>query len=199
MKFDAGVSNFSPIIGMNPPCFKTGLILPKNPRVLFVNLSPVDVIMMINLSRFLVQKIRVKVLFLGTLSALGILTGFVPHFTPNLAPSIGTSSALAQGITPEEISNYARSILAIEQQRSQAYQEVEAILRYVPAIDCRNTDSVNQLDRDVRVIVVNYCEGSKNLVINNGLTITRFNEITETVKTNPELETRLREALSRLQ
>nr|WP_263012454.1 MULTISPECIES: DUF4168 domain-containing protein [unclassified Laspinema] len=95
--------------------------------------------------------------------------------------------------------NYARSILAIEQQRSQASQEVQTILNYVPAIDCRNADAVNQLDREVKAIVVNYCESSKNLVTSNGLTIQRFNEITEIVKTNPQSEQQLRAALTRLQ
>ncbi|HEY9837823.1 MAG TPA: DUF4168 domain-containing protein, partial [Vampirovibrionales bacterium] len=119
---------------------------------------------MFKFSRFQVQGIRSKLLCISVLSALGILTGSVPHFTGESATWMGTHSASAQSITPEEMGNYARSILAIEQQRSQAYQEVETILRYVPAIDCRNTDAVNQLDREVKVIVVNYCEGSKNLV-----------------------------------
>lgn len=155
--------------------------------------------MMIKLPRFHVQGIRAKLLCVSALSALGILTGSVPHLTLESANWIGTHSASAQSISPEEIENYARSILAIEQQRSQAYQEVETILNYVPAIDCRNTDAVNQLDREVKVIVVNYCEGSKNLVTTNGLTIQRFNEITELVKTNPQSEQQLREALTRLQ
>lgn len=155
--------------------------------------------MMIKLSRFQVQGIRVKLLCVSALSALGILTGSVPHLTLEATQWMGTHSASAQTITPEEMGNYARSIVAIEQQRSQAYQEVESILNYVPAIDCRNTDSVNQLDREVKTIVVNYCEGSKNLVTSNGLTIQRFNEITELVKTNPQSEQQLREALSRLQ
>ncbi len=154
---------------------------------------------MTDLSSFQVQGIRAKIFFVGTLCTLGILTGSVPHLSRNSTNWIGTDSASAQGITAEEISNYARSIVAIEQQRSQAYQEVEAILRYVPAIDCRNADAVNQLDREVRVIVVNYCEGSKNLVTSNGLTIQRFNEITEAVKSNPQSETQLREALRRLE
>ncbi|WP_261206742.1 DUF4168 domain-containing protein [Laspinema sp. D2d] len=151
------------------------------------------------MSRFQVQGIQGKLLCAGALSVLGILTGSVPHLSLNSTHWIGTYSASAQTITPEEMGNYARSILAIEQQRSQAYEEVETILRYVPAIDCRNTDAVNQLDREVKAIVVNYCEGSKNLVTSNGLTIQRFNEITELVKTNPQSEQQLREALSRLQ
>ncbi|MCT7969888.1 DUF4168 domain-containing protein [Laspinema sp. D1] len=154
---------------------------------------------MFKLSPVHVQRIRVKLLCISALSALGILTGSVPHLSLDSANWIGMYSASAQSITPEEMDNYARSILAIEQQRSQAYQEVETILNYVPAIDCRNTDSVNQLDREVKAIVVNYCEGSKTLVTSNGLTIQRFNEITELVKTNPQSEQQLREALSRLQ
>ncbi|MCT7980787.1 DUF4168 domain-containing protein [Laspinema olomoucense] len=140
-----------------------------------------------------------KLLCISVLSALGILTGSVPHLSLDSANWIGTYSASAQSITPEEMDNYARSILAIEQQRSQASQEVQTILNYVPAIDCRNADAVNQLDREVKAIVVNYCESSKNLVTSNGLTIQRFNEITEIVKTNPQSEQQLRAALTRLQ
>lgn len=155
---------------------------------------------MIDLSRLRLTSLLSRSLLVGLLSAVGIATGVTPHLSSSSPQLVFKSSAYAQAVSREEITNYARSAIAIEQKRLQAFQEVQQLLDPVPSIDCSNTDSVNQLEnQQLRSIVVNYCEDSKALVASNGLTIQRFNEITSAIQIDPELEKRVREEFNRLQ
>ncbi|MEB3830500.1 DUF4168 domain-containing protein [Phormidium sp. CCY1219] len=140
-----------------------------------------------------------KSLLVGVLSAVGVLSGVAVHLSPDTPTLVFHSAAYAQEVTNEEIANYARAILAIEPLRLEASEEISSLTGSVPAINCSQTDRVNDLDESIRGIAVNYCEQSKNLVATNGLSVTRFNEITAAMEFDPELEKRVKEELRRLQ
>jgi len=53
-------------------------------------------------------------LLVGVISALGILTGFVPSLSAPTSMMFSNAAYAQAAVTPEEVQNYARSVLAIE-------------------------------------------------------------------------------------
>lgn len=149
--------------------------------------------------RIRLNSIASQSLLLGVLSTVSILTGVAPQASLRFPHLLFTRSASAQSISAEEVNQYARSLLAIEPLRLQAYDEMRTLLGSVPPIECSDSNTVNVLPAQNRSIAVNYCEQSKKMVESNGLRIDRFNAITEVIKTDPELQKRIREELIRLQ
>ncbi|NJO71002.1 MAG: DUF4168 domain-containing protein [Oscillatoriales cyanobacterium RM1_1_9] len=67
---------------------------------------------------------------------------------------------------------------------------------------CGNPQQINRLKRDIRQVAVNYCNQAKASIESNALTVTRFNQITESLQANPanpDLQKRVQAELSRLQ
>ncbi|NJK39938.1 MAG: DUF4168 domain-containing protein [Oscillatoriales cyanobacterium SM2_3_0] len=118
-------------------------------------------------------------------------------------PMITRASAQAQStFSDQEIASYARSVLDIEQRRKQAYQEIKALGGNPGDIFCGNPQQINRLKRDIRQVAVNYCNQAKASIESNALTVTRFNQITESLQANPanpDLQKRVQAELSRLQ
>lgn len=141
-------------------------------------------------------------LMVGMASTAGLLGGVVPDLSAQAPELTFSSVAYAQtAITPAEVQNYARSVLAIEPIRQTAYDEIKRISgsREVPAIACHRPSSLDRLGRDIRQIVVNYCSQSIEIVESNNLTIGRFNTITSNLGSDSALASRIQEALIRLQ
>lgn len=102
--------------------------------------------------------------------------------------------------TDAEISNYARAVLGIEPRRQAAYDEIRGIAGgSVPAVVCHETRNINRLGRNIREIAVNYCNKAKEIIETNGLTVSRFNDITKSQQADPALQQRIQAELQRLQ
>jgi hypothetical protein len=147
-------------------------------------------------------------LLAGTLAAAGLLFGVVPtveftsEFMSEATISLNFSAAAyAQAVTEDEITNYARSVLAIEPIRQSAYEQIKQITgsSNVPTIACHRPRSLNDLSGEVRQIAVNYCNRAIEIVERNNLTITRFNAITIAHQEDAELSSRIQQAILRLQ
>ncbi|MBD2257868.1 DUF4168 domain-containing protein [Pseudanabaena sp. FACHB-2040] len=126
-------------------------------------------------------------------------------------PTVAISQASAQGIelSAEEVTGYANSILQMDGPRNDALNQIRSLLSGVnfdiSQVDmtCPNTRNLNQLPRpvrsEVRGIVVNYCNQARTIVESNGLTVRRFNLITEAHQSDPGLAERIRTVLVQLQ
>ncbi|MGK7921173.1 MAG: DUF4168 domain-containing protein [Trichodesmium sp.] len=152
-------------------------------------------------------------LLLATLSTVGLMMGSIPRSSnPLLSQILGTvahaqESFIDQGITDEEITKYAASVLKIEDLRIGVYREIQNEFQKqspnmtVPPIICSDKNSVNnpQLSQNIQVIAIDYCNQAKKIIETNDLTVSRFNRITMTQKTDPRLQQKIQDELIRLQ
>lgn len=127
-----------------------------------------------------------------------ILTGCSSNPTaesPSPTPMVTSAS-------PEDIESYARAILAIEQIRQAASEEIQKMTNNetIPDVTCTKSDSLAALSKNIQGIAVNYCERAKKFIDETeGLTMDKFNAITSSAQSNPELQQRIQTELVRLQ
>lgn len=148
------------------------------------------------------NRILLQSAFIVSCSVVGLGIGVVPQL--DLASKTGLSfetHALAEALSPEEISNYAKAVLAIERVRQPALSQIRQLINSsnMPGVACNQSDSVSRLPNNARQIFVGYCQQSKNIVESNGLSPGRFNEITVLLRSNPNLQQKVRTELMRLQ
>lgn len=107
-----------------------------------------------------------------------------------LASSAFAFSSQVDAQTPTEIRNYAKSVLAMEPERRQAFEEIKKLIggREIPQIVCSNSNSLSGLPNKARDIAVNYCNRSQKIVEQNGLSIDNFNKITRDLQSNQKLK-----------
>ncbi|MEM1173095.1 MAG: DUF4168 domain-containing protein [Cyanobacteria bacterium P01_H01_bin.35] len=158
------------------------------------------------------QRLISRSLFVATLSTLGLMIGIVPRVSSplSLTPIFDTAvyaqeSFTDQAVTPEEITKYAVSVLQIENLRIGVYREIQNEFQKqssggsVPPIICNEKNTVNTLPQNVKVIAVSYCNQAKKIIEGNDLTVSRFNRITMTQKTDPTLREKIQDELIRIQ
>ncbi|WRH67549.1 MAG: DUF4168 domain-containing protein [Planktothrix sp. GU0601_MAG3] len=145
-----------------------------------------------------------RAVLVGLFSWGAVMLGVVPDVS--LSKASGFNTVVLAQQSPEfseaEIRNYARAVLGIEPRRKTAYNEIQAAFgagKSVPDVVCSETQSINDLDKNVRDIAVNYCTQAKSIIETNELTITRFNEITQRQKADPALQKLIQGELQRLQ
>lgn len=140
----------------------------------------------------------------GWLGMVGLPATVVGSHTP-----WATQPAIAQtNIANEEITQYAQAVLLIDQYRNDAYTEIKDILLTVEmnvseiGINCSDADLSRvprSVRRDVRNILVEYCNQSQDAVEATGLSPRRFNEITEAHESDQTVFERIQQELIRLQ
>lgn len=115
------------------------------------------------------------------------------------AESIPTISG--ESVTAEEVEKYATAILAIEQERQKAYDDIQQITnnQQVPDVTCTQRNEVNGLGNDIKKIAVNFCNKAKEIGEGQGLTMEKFNAVTATAQSDSELQKRIQNELVRLQ
>ncbi len=157
------------------------------------------------------QRLISRSLFVVTLSTLGLMMGLVPReLNQSLTPIFDTAvyaqeSFTDQAVTAEEITKYAVSVLQIENLRIGVYREIQNEFQKqspggsVPPIICNQKSSVNTLPQNIQVIAVSYCNQAKKIIEGNDLTVSRFNRITMTQKTDPTLREKIQAELIRIQ
>ncbi|KOP22951.1 hypothetical protein AMR41_29165 [Hapalosiphon sp. MRB220] len=116
---------------------------------------------------------------------------------------IFSSTVNAQNSPPnnKDILNYSRSLLRIEPERQQAFDQIKKIIgdREIPKIVCSEPSSFNSLPSEAKDIAVNYCNRSQQIVESNGLSIDQFNKITLQLQNNEDLKRQIYNNLIRLQ
>ena len=131
---------------------------------------------------------------------LGV-TAIISSCSSNSASETPSPIATVTTVSVEEVENYAKAVLAIEQSRQAAYSEIQQIINeeQVPNFSCTQADTIYALPGNVRDIAVNYCERAKDIGETQGLTMTQFNAITVTAQSDSELLKRIQNELVRLQ
>ncbi|MEL6327511.1 MAG: DUF4168 domain-containing protein [Cyanobacteria bacterium J06626_23] len=122
-----------------------------------------------------------------------------------LAPPV----AHAQTVTNEEITNYAEAVLAMDVGRQDAYAQISDIMTSAGldvsqyTLTCPNAQTLSDVPRPVRprvsAILVEYCNNARTIVEDSGLTVRRFNAITEAHRNDSDLAQRIRDEISTLQ
>ena len=139
-------------------------------------------------------------LFAGIISAAALAFGWAPGLYGQSPSLVFGAGAQAQEISNQEITSYARAVLAIEPRRVEAYNEIKGMAGgSVPRVVCNETKEINRLSGGVRGIAVNYCQQAKKVIETNGLTVNRFNQLTLLQQANPAIKQRIQAELLRLQ
>jgi hypothetical protein len=112
-----------------------------------------------------------------------------------------TPNSPATPVSAKDVENYARAIWQIEQKRREAYGEIQQITQNQSFSDftCTQPKQIAALANDLEKIAVNYCNQAKKIGESQGLTMTKFNEITRNAQSSPELQQRIQNEIVRLQ
>ncbi|MEL6442371.1 MAG: DUF4168 domain-containing protein [Cyanobacteria bacterium J06621_8] len=131
-------------------------------------------------------KIYVRILSSSLLVIIGLLGGLIPEISVNrensnedpvLTVSL-SQKAYGQEFTPEETESYARAGYRVELLRREAYQQIKNLINEPPPdIVCDQPATLNNLDSEVRAIANNFCNQSHQIVRQNNLSISRYNEL----------------------
>ncbi len=118
----------------------------------------------------------------------------------NLIP-IANAQENAQAYDQEKIESYAKAILEIEPLRQETYQEIQEILdtETVPDISCDREESFQDLPSKARSRIVDYCNQSREIVENHGLSVSEFNELTQQLQEDSKLKQQVEEQLLKQQ
>lgn len=109
--------------------------------------------------------------------------------------------AQAQNYDENTLRNYAQALLEIEPLRQRALQDIQTVLnsQEVPSIACNRAQSYQDLPAEVQSLIVDYCNRSQNIVQQQGLTVSEFNNITTDVQSNPQLKQEVQAEMQELQ
>ena len=132
----------------------------------------------------------------GVLSTVGLLAGVVPQLSFHSPTPIFSVSASAQD---DDAVRFARAAYAIEQRRVSVSAEVKKITGSVPDIACNQPQRLNSFPPNVRSLIVDFCNFSRQTIEKNGLTVDRFNAIMMQRQSDPEIGRRIDAEVRRLQ
>ncbi len=132
-------------------------------------------------------------LMLGMMASfLGILGGIVPDLTVGQPSQIFASAVQAQDFSDPDLRNYAAALMKIEPARQSALADVsQANGGTLPNLVCSQPDTMDGLNAEAKTIFINYCDRCKQIAADRGLTIDKFNQITQAIRTTPELKQRV--------
>jgi len=104
---------------------------------------------------------------------------------------------LAKSIPDEEVINYAKAVMAIEQLRQTTAQEMRQISgdNSFENISCTQPKTINELTPQMQELAINFCTKVRDISEENSLIIPRFNAITINARNNPDLKKRIDQEL----
>ncbi len=153
-----------------------------------------------NNSQFRLNRVLRQSLFAGMISAAALASGWAPGWYAQSSSLVFGGAAQAQEISNTEITSYARAVLGIEPGRLETIKEIKGMTGgSLPRIVCNETQAINSLSGGVRGMAVNYCQLAKKIIETNGLTVSRFNQLTLLQQANPAVKQRIQAELLRLQ
>lgn len=130
-------------------------------------------------------------------SCLGILGGIVPDLTQQPS-SFFSSSARADVFGDPELANYATVLSLIEPIRKAALAQVSQANSggTLPNLVCNQPNTMEGLNSEAKSLFVKYCNQCESIAASKGLSIERFNHITQAVRSSPQLQTRVRSLMN---
>lgn len=131
----------------------------------------------------------------SALSTVGLVASDAPHLLLRSTTGSPSGAAYAQA-SPPQVSQYARAAFYIEQQRQQDYAEAKKIMSgNVPEDVCRQQN----IPSAVQDICGRFLKRSTEIIKENGLTISQFNDITRRKEGDPNLQQQIQSELLKLQ
>jgi hypothetical protein len=135
-----------------------------------------------------------QIFLVGALSTIGFIASYASPLMPRSMPLLG-EVAYAQA-SSSQVGQYARAAFYIEQQRQQDYAEAKKIMGgNVPEDVCRQQN----IPSAVHDICGRFLKRSAEIIKENGLTITQFNEMTRRKDGDPGLQQQIQSELLKLQ
>ncbi len=124
---------------------------------------------------------------------IGILSGTVPDLTASQPDLVFSSAARADDFSDSDLRNYAAALMQIEPIRQSALTQVSrANGGALPNLVCNQPSTMEGLNSDAKSLFVKYCNQCEGIAASRGLSIDRFNQITQAVRANPQLQNRVR-------
>ena len=134
-------------------------------------------------------------LLLGILTSLiGIVSGTLPDLAASQPSLILASVARADEFNDPELRNYATALVEIEPIRQSALAQVSRANGNgaLPNLVCNQPNTMESLNSEAKSLFVRYCNQCETIAASKGLSIDRFNLITQAVRANPQLQNRVR-------
>jgi hypothetical protein len=133
-------------------------------------------------------------LLLGIVTSfIGILAGIVPDFTARQPHLVFSNSVRAQEFSDPDLRNYAAALMQIEPTRQSALAQVSrANNGSLPNLVCSQPSTMEGLNSEARSLFIKYCNQCESIAASKGLSIERFNQITQAIRANPQLQNRVR-------
>jgi Domain of unknown function (DUF4168) len=137
-------------------------------------------------------------LMLGMMASfLSILGGIVPDFTAQQPDRIFASVARADDFSEQDLRHYGAALMQIEPIRQAALAQVSrANGGALPNLVCNQPSTMNGLNSEAKSLFINYCNQCESIAASQGLTIEKFNQITQAVRSNPQLKKRVIELMN---
>ena len=132
------------------------------------------------------------------ISLLGIATGIVPDITAAQPNQIFSSAARADDFSDKDLRNYAAALMQIEPIRQSALAQVSRANGggRLPNLVCNQRETMSGLSEEARTLFVNYCNRCESITSSLGLSIDKFNQITQSLHSNPQLKSRVRDFMN---
>jgi hypothetical protein len=135
----------------------------------------------------------------NTLAFFGMFGGVVPEVSWQPAAVTFSQAVRSQELGSDKINRYAKAVLAIEVERKKAFQQIQTLIgRVPPQLICTNQDSIKKLPRNAQVVAVNFCNTSKKIAQESGLSADEFNRITTAARKDANLKTQIQRAIMNL-
>ncbi len=131
-------------------------------------------------------------------SFLSILGGVIPDFTSGqLNPNLSLA-ARADDFSEQDLRHYAAALLKIEPIRQSALAQVSRANGggTLPNLVCNQPSTMAGLNSEAKTLFINYCNQCESIAASRGLTIEKFNQITQAVLSNPQLKKRVIELMN---
>ncbi|WP_373540867.1 DUF4168 domain-containing protein [Chamaesiphon sp.] len=146
--------------------------------------------------RFASQFYRLtRPLLLGMFTGLvGILSGTLPDLAASQPSLLFATVARADDFKDTELRNYAATLLEIEPIRQSALAQVSRAngKGALPNLICSQPNTMESLNSEARSLFVKYCNQCETIAAKKGLSIDRFNYITQAVQSSLQLQNRVR-------
>jgi Domain of unknown function (DUF4168) len=133
-------------------------------------------------------------LLIGILTSISaILIGAVPDITASQPSLLFSSAARADEFSESDLRNYAAALMQIEPIRQSALAQVRASAGgTLPNLVCNQPNTMEGLNPEAKSLFVNYCNKCETIAASRGLSIERFNKITQSVRSNSQLQNQIR-------
>jgi Domain of unknown function (DUF4168) len=123
-------------------------------------------------------------------------TKLTPRRTANKSETLRRQNLAQSGeeFSDSELRNYALALMQIEPIRQSTLAQV---IRAngggaLPNLVCNQPSTMDGLNGEAKSLFIRYCNQSESIAASKGLNIEKFNHITQSVRSNPQLQNRVR-------